>query len=52
MALEHARSGRVPVGLLYSEPDSVPMHERLRTAQQSSTAPVRSVEEMLDALAV
>ena len=52
MALEHARSGRVPVGLLYREPVTVPMHERMRTAQQNSTVPTRSVEEMLDALAV
>lgn len=52
MALEHARSGRVPVGLLYRSTDSVPMHERLRTARERSTTPVRSVEEMLDAVAV
>ncbi|MEE8337202.1 MAG: thiamine pyrophosphate-dependent enzyme [Dehalococcoidia bacterium] len=52
MALEHARSGRVPVGLLYRNAESVPMHERLRAARERSTAPVRSVEEMLDAVAV
>ena len=48
-ALAHARSGRIPVGLLYRRPDSVPMHSRLEEAKAAATAKPRSVEEMLAA---
>ena len=46
-ALEHARNGRIPVGLLYRRPDSVPMQQRLEEAKQRVGVQQRSVEEML-----
>ena len=49
VALEHARSGRIPVGLLYRRPDSVPMQQRLDEARQRVGVQQRSVEEMLAA---
>jgi 2-oxoglutarate ferredoxin oxidoreductase subunit beta len=51
-ALDHARSGRIPVGTLYQKPNSVPMHEREREAEEQSTLSERSVQEMLDALVI
>ena len=48
-AMEHARTGRIPVGLLYRRPDSVPMQQRLTEAKQRVNAKQRSVAEMLAA---
>ena len=48
-AMEHARSGRIPVGVLYRRPDSVPMQQRLEEAKERVGAKQRSVEEMLAA---
>ena len=50
-ALEHARGGRVPIGLLYRAPESVPMHERIAQAQERDSAP-RDVDGMLTALRI
>jgi 2-oxoglutarate ferredoxin oxidoreductase subunit beta len=46
-AMAHARSGRIPLGLLYQRPDSVPMHERLARAKATHNGAQRSVEQML-----
>lgn len=46
-AYQHARSGRIPLGVLYRRPDSVPMHERLEKAKAAHSAKQRSVDEML-----
>jgi 2-oxoglutarate/2-oxoacid ferredoxin oxidoreductase subunit beta len=51
-ALTHARSGRIPLGLLYERPNSVPMHERLEQAKAAQHAQGRSVEQMLAGFAV
>ena len=51
-ALTHARSGRIPLGLLYERPNSVPMHERLELAKAAQKAQARSVEQMLAGFAV
>ena len=48
-AMAHARTGRIPVGLLYRRPDSVPMQQRLAEAKQRVNAKQRSVAEMLAA---
>ena len=48
-AMEHARSGRIPVGVLYRRPDSVPMQQRLQEAKERVGAKQRSVEELLAA---
>ena len=51
-ALAHARSGRIPLGVLYERPNSVPMHERLEQAKVAQNAQARSVEQMLAGFAV
>ena len=51
-ALAHARSGRIPLGVLYERPNSIPMHERLEQAKASQNARARSVEQMLAGFAV
>ena len=48
-AMEHARSDRIPIGLLYRRPDSIPMQQRLAEAKERSGLKPRSVEEMLTA---
>ncbi len=48
-AAAHARSGRVPVGVLYRRPDSVPMQQRIREAEQHADVRRRSVEDLLAA---
>ncbi len=48
-AMEHARSGRVPIGVLYRRPESVPMHRRLETVKEQLQVQPRSVDEMLTA---
>lgn len=46
-AASHARSGRIPVGLLYRREDSVPMQQRLSDAKASANLQQKSVEELL-----
>jgi 2-oxoglutarate ferredoxin oxidoreductase subunit beta len=48
-AMEHARSGRFPIGVLYRRPESVPMHRRLEMAKERLNVQPRSVDEMLTA---
>ncbi len=51
-AYAHARSGRIPLGVLYERKDSVPMQDRLAQAKASHSAKQRSVDEMLATFAV
>jgi 2-oxoglutarate ferredoxin oxidoreductase subunit beta len=51
-ALAHARSGRIPLGVLYQRADSVPMHKRLESAMASHNARERSVDQMLASFAI
>ena len=46
-AMEHARSGRLPVGLLYRREESVPMQQRLEEARERVGGKERSVEDLL-----
>ena len=48
-AMQHARSGRIPLGLLYRQSESVPMQQRLAEAMERVGARQRSVEQMLAA---
>ena len=51
-ALAHARSGRIPIGLLYQKPDSVSMHQRLVQARTKANPRERTVDELLDAAVI
>jgi 2-oxoglutarate/2-oxoacid ferredoxin oxidoreductase subunit beta len=51
-ALAHARSGRIPLGVLYQRPNSVPMHERLEKAIAASSTKERTVDQMLAGFAI
>ena len=51
-ALDIAQQDGIPVGMLYRAENSKPMHARLDEARAASKAPVRSVEELLDTVAV
>ncbi|MEZ4503409.1 MAG: thiamine pyrophosphate-dependent enzyme [Dehalococcoidia bacterium] len=46
-ALAHAHSGRIPLGVLYRQPDSVPMQDRLAKAKEAHKASQRDVAAML-----
>jgi 2-oxoglutarate ferredoxin oxidoreductase subunit beta len=48
-AAKHANSGRIPIGVLYRRPDSIPMQERFREAEERVARKQRSVAEMLEA---
>jgi len=47
-----ARNGRIPIGMLYQRPDSIPAQERLRTARQSAGAQQKTVDELLSAMVI
>ncbi|MPZ99085.1 MAG: 2-oxoacid:ferredoxin oxidoreductase subunit beta [Dehalococcoidia bacterium] len=51
-AVTLARTGRVPVGLLYRRSDSVPAHERLRAARERVGVKQLSVDEILTGMAI
>ncbi len=51
-ALAHARSGRIPIGLLYRKPNSVSMHQRLVEAKAKANPRERTVDELLDAAVI
>ncbi len=51
-AYSHARSGRIPLGVLYRRSESVPMHTRLEAAKASHNAKQRTVDEMLATFSV
>ncbi len=51
-ALAHARSGRIPIGLLYQNPNGVSMQERLVRAREQAKPRVRTVDELLDAAVI
>ena len=46
------RGGRIPIGMLYQRPDSVPAHERLNAARERTGAKQQSVEELFAAMAI
>ena len=46
-AMEHARSGRFPVGVLYRKEESVPMQQRLEEAVQRAGGGERTVDDLL-----
>jgi 2-oxoglutarate ferredoxin oxidoreductase subunit beta len=46
-AMQHARSGRIPLGVLYQRPESVPMQTRLEAAKATAKVKQRTVPEML-----
>lgn len=47
-----ANNGRIPIGMLYQRPDSIPAQERLRAARQSAGAQQKTVEELLSAMVI
>ena len=46
-AMAHARSGRIPLGVLYRRPESIPMQDRLTEAKAKHKATQKSVDAML-----
>ena len=51
-ALDIAQQGGIPIGLLYRAHESIPMHDRLTEARERTKARQRTVDEMLDTLAI
>jgi 2-oxoglutarate ferredoxin oxidoreductase subunit beta len=51
-ALAHARSGRIPIGLLYQKPNPVSMHQRLVNAKAKAKQRERTVDELLDSAVI
>lgn len=51
-ALDIAQQGGIPIGLLYRNRESTPMHDRLTEARERTKARQRTVDEMLDTLAI
>jgi len=47
-----AQGGRIPIGMVYQRPDSVPAHERLRAAQERTGSQEKTVEELFAAMAI
>ena len=47
-----ARNGRIPIGMVYQRPDSVPAHERLNAAKERTGAKQQTVEELFAAMAI
>ena len=51
-ALDLVRQDGIPVGMLHRATDSVPMHQRLVEAKQRLRVKERSVDQLLDMVAV
>ena len=51
-ALDIVQQGGIPIGLLYRAHESIPMHDRLNQARERTKARQRTVDEMLDTLAI